>query len=89
VGKEDRCEIDAKRSWFGEPKEKGERYLAGKRNEMMFTETVDGDFPDQDHLVMIFGEDGVVDNVCQQDEKTKGNEIEFLFLFIFSTGRGG
>ena len=38
-------------------------YLAGKRNEMMFTEAVDGDFPDQDHLVMIFGEDGVVDNV--------------------------
>jgi len=38
-------------------------YLAGKRNEMVFTEAVDGDFPDQYHLVMIFGEDGVVDNV--------------------------
>jgi hypothetical protein len=30
---------------------------------MVFTEAVDGDFPDQDHLVMIFGEDGIVDNV--------------------------
>jgi hypothetical protein len=38
-------------------------YLAGKRNEVVFTETVNGDFPDQDHLVMIFREDGVVDNV--------------------------
>ena len=38
-------------------------YLASKWNEVVFTETVDGDFPDQDHLVMIFGEDGIVDNV--------------------------
>ena len=38
-------------------------YFAGKWDKMMFAEAVDGDFPDQDHLVMIFGEDGVVDNV--------------------------
>ena len=38
-------------------------YLAGEWNEMVFTEAVYGDFPDQDHLVMIFGEDGIVDNV--------------------------
>jgi len=62
--KRNRCEIDAKRDRIGEPKERVVwKYLAGKRNEMVFTETVDGDFPDQDHLVMIFGEDGVVDNV--------------------------
>lgn len=30
---------------------------------MVFTEAVNGDFPDQDHLVMIFREDGIVDNV--------------------------
>jgi len=41
----------------------GRTYLAGKRDEMMFAKAVDGDFPDEDHLVMIFGEDGVVDNV--------------------------
>ena len=63
-GKRNRCEIDAKSGGFGEPKESVLwTYLAGKRNEMVFTEAVDGDFPDQDHLVMIFGEDGVVDNV--------------------------
>jgi len=57
----DRCEEEL---FFGEPKERvWWTYLAGKRNEMMFTEAVNGDFPDQDHLVMIFGEDGVVDNV--------------------------
>ena len=38
-------------------------YFAGKWDKMMFAEAVDGDFPDQDHLVMIFREDGIVDNV--------------------------
>ena len=56
----DRCEEE---SLWGTEGEGWWTYLAGKRNEMVFTEAVDGDFPDQDHLVMIFGEDGVVDNV--------------------------
>ena len=38
-------------------------YLAGKWDKVMFAKAVNGDFPDEDHLVMIFGEDGIVDNV--------------------------
>ena len=38
-------------------------YLAGKWDKVMFTKTVKGDFPDQNHLVMVLGEDGIVDNV--------------------------
>lgn len=41
----------------------GWTYLAGKWDEVVLTKTVDGDFPDEDHLVVIFGEDCVVDNV--------------------------
>lgn len=42
---------------------RGWTYLAGKWDKVVFAKAVDGDFPDQDHLVMIFGEDGIVDNV--------------------------
>ena len=42
---------------------RGLTYLAGERNEVVFTEAIDGDLPDQDHLIVIFGEDGIVDNV--------------------------
>ena len=38
-------------------------YLAGKWNEVVFTETVKGDFPYEDHLVVILAEDCIVDNV--------------------------
>lgn len=63
VGQENRCDIDAKRSNCGEPREWDGRYLAGKWDEVVFTETVNGYFPDKDHLVVIFSEDCVVDNV--------------------------
>jgi len=41
----------------------GRTYLAGKWDKVVFTKTIDGDFPDQDHLVMILREYGIVDNV--------------------------
>lgn len=53
----DRCEEES--CWGSE----GGRYLAGKWDEVVFTKTVNGDFLDEDHLVVIFGEDCVVDNV--------------------------
>lgn len=59
-GVENGREIDAKRSHSGEARW---AYLAGKWDEVVFTKTVNGDFPDEDHFVVIFGEDCVVDNV--------------------------
>ena len=55
----DRCEEWVPKEW----REERKTHLAGEGNEMVFAKAVDGDFPDQDHLVMIFGEDGIVDNV--------------------------
>lgn len=61
-GRGNGCEIDAKRSHSGN-RGSGWTYLAGKWDEVMFAKAVDGDFPDEDHLVMVFGEYGIVDNV--------------------------
>ena len=76
----DRCEEESfcgteRREWT---------YLAGKWNEMVFAKTVDADFPNEDHFVVIFGKYRIVDNVWRwEDRHEKEREMRLSFwLFV-------
>jgi len=51
---------------------------------MVFAKTVDGDFPNEDHLVVIFGKYCIVDNIWRRlgDGEEKQREMRLSCWFF-------
>ena len=50
-------------SYWGGTERVGWTYLPGEWDEVMLTKAINANFPDEEHLVVIFRENCIVDNV--------------------------